>query len=462
MLFILKIKAWVSAHRLEIGIFSFALFVRLVVIGFAFAHEGYGAYYNLGADGSDYINEATNLLNGHGFSRSFAPPYLPDALRTPLYPLFLATVKVFTGSFLAVFFVEAIISSFLPVLYMRMTAFFVRDRRVYIAGALFLAVEPHFVFNTIFFSSEGISVILITWALFELLKFGETGQARKAGFAGAALALATLARPITTYAPLFLLPLFSKHRKAFGIFCVAFVLVLSPWLVRNYVAFGSAGMGTVGWFNVYTRLAATVVAIDTGDDFYTSYHKLLDNLSVKGHIKHPPPVSELEIQDPRLGEVLRDESLRILGEHKKALAIYLITYPFSVLTQDNTLGYLGYLGFTDVARPPFSPTLYLAQHGPLPTLTAVAPYLASPYLIPYIMRVFFFGLFLASAVGAWLLWRKNKRYAALLLFGSIGYIVLFSLNAGGQIDGRYRSQFLIAETVLAAVALDRAVSKKKT
>jgi 4-amino-4-deoxy-L-arabinose transferase-like glycosyltransferase len=293
-----SVRAFIERNKFEVGIYAFALIVHLVLIGIYLVH-GAGSY-NWGADGGDYINEAQNILHGHGFSRSWEPPYLPDAIRTPLYPLFLAGVYAMFGTFTAVLFIEALLSSLIPVLFVRMSALFVKNKRVLLAGALFLSVEPHLVFNTTFFASEGIAIVLLVWGLYELLKIAAGVRPQKAALrAGFALGLSALARPIAFYLPLLLLPLFAFQGylsrnmrgtlKMFGIFCMVFLVTLSPWLIRNYTLFGSASMGTVGWFNVYTRLAATVVAIDSGDDFYTRTTTFSMSCQSAGllHMHHP-------------------------------------------------------------------------------------------------------------------------------------------------------------------------------
>jgi hypothetical protein len=269
------------------------------------------------------------------------------------------------------------------------------------------------------------------------------------------------------YAWFFLAPVFAYHAyltkqwrpfiKAFGIFVVVFAIILSPWIIRNYSIFGNAGMATNGWFNMYTRLAVTVVAIDTGEDFYMSFYKMLDELSLRGYVHHAPPVTELEIRDPRFEHVFKTETLRVIREHPRAFAIYLITAPISVLTQDNTLGYVSSIMPFTYDHPSFSPTLYASQHGIIALAKAVSPYLLGPYIVPYLMRALFTALFILAVGGTFLLWRRGERFAALLLLGWIGYVVLFSINAGGQISGRYRAQFLIAEVALACVALEHLI-----
>jgi hypothetical protein len=47
-------------------------------------------------DAREYYQIAINLVQRNAFSRSKEPPFEPDSLRTPVYPLFLAaTLKIF-------------------------------------------------------------------------------------------------------------------------------------------------------------------------------------------------------------------------------------------------------------------------------------------------------------------------------------------------------------------------------
>src|SRR5437870_5156450 len=48
-------------------------------------------------DARGYQALALNALTGHGFSLNTAPPYVPDAIRTPAYPLFVAFVYSVSG-----------------------------------------------------------------------------------------------------------------------------------------------------------------------------------------------------------------------------------------------------------------------------------------------------------------------------------------------------------------------------
>lgn len=454
-------KPFLNRHRDIIVICLFAFTIRALLLLLA-PQEGLSTYA-LGADGADYVNEARNILSGYGFSRETVAPFVPDAIRTPLYPLALAGAFALFGSFNALLWIQILLSSLIPAI-AAWTASWVIGRRTIINGiALFFAVEPHLVYTTSFFASEGLAIFFLFFGIGMLVRFVYTGRISAILWSAAFLGVATLARPVTFYLPLLILPILYvvmrkkgnlDWKKPLMAFTVVFLLVLSPWLVRNYIHFGSASMGTVGWFNMYTRVAATTVAIDKGVDFYSAYYELLDELSVRGYVTHPPPVTEKEIQDPRFSPILKEETLRIIGEHPKAFASFLLTAPISVLTQDNALGILEIMTGIRPTRPPFSPTLYMSQHGFFEGVRALLPYVNGLYTYTYLARFFWGVLALLAILGAYVLWKKEHYFVSVFFFMFVCYIILFTLNAGAQIDARYRAQFLLCEVILASVAIE--------
>lgn len=458
-----RLVLWVSMRRWEVLVFALALGIRLLLISVAPQHHIDN--YWLGFDGEDYVNEAQNILDGNGFSRVTEPPFVPDTLKTPLYPLVLAGIYLLTGSFASILILQAVLSSLIPIVVMRTAQFVVKSRRIILGIGLFFVFEPHLIFCTTFFGTEGIAVVLVAWGIYEVMALLYADRPHVHGLRAAlAFGLATLARPITYYLPLLLVPFLtlygysqgrlSETMRAIGIFVAVFTIVISPWVVRNYVVFGVADMSTASWFNIYTRLAATVQSIDTGDDFYTSFQKLLNELSLRGYIQHPPPVHEMEIQDPRFSPILQQESLRVIREHPSAFIKYLATVPVSVLTQSNLLGYTTSFVPFEYDRPKFSPTLYASQYGIVALIDEVAPYLIGPYAAPYLVRVFYMVVFILACVGTLILWLRNERFAALFLFGLIVYLVALTAVAGAQIGDRHRAPLLPAEIILAAVAIE--------
>src|SRR3989344_2919346 len=78
-----------SMSRKLFWIFLLAVAIRVLFFYAAFAQAG-GALQNAFPAFDGYIDIAQNLLAGNGFSRSLLPPFVPDSVRTPLYPLALA------------------------------------------------------------------------------------------------------------------------------------------------------------------------------------------------------------------------------------------------------------------------------------------------------------------------------------------------------------------------------------
>jgi hypothetical protein len=92
-------------------------------------------------------------------------------------------------------------------------------------AGLAAALYPLFIVSTIDVRSEPLFMFLLVLALFAL-------QRRKPALCGVSLALAALTRPVA----LIFVPLFAVRRPR--TFLLAFVLVLAPWTIRNYVRYG--------------------------------------------------------------------------------------------------------------------------------------------------------------------------------------------------------------------------------
>src|SRR3989344_3477241 len=63
-----------------------------------------------------YYEIAENLLAGNGFSREIQSPFLPDSVRTPLYPLFIAGLVYVFKSYYAVLVAQILLASLIPLL----------------------------------------------------------------------------------------------------------------------------------------------------------------------------------------------------------------------------------------------------------------------------------------------------------------------------------------------------------
>lgn len=199
-------------------------------------------------DGVGYEQVARNLLKGVGFSMETAPPYLPDMIRTPGYPLFIAAIyRIFGYRPEMVTLAQNLLSvGLLLVGYLLARRLFGLKAAMFATILMALDVGAIILANVTL--TETLFIILfvsVTYCLFRSFD-SPRGMAWIAG-AGLLLGLATLVRPASLYLVVVLLPLiwwtmrYSWQEKGVRtiIFVVVFLLVLAPWSYRNFRVFGS-------------------------------------------------------------------------------------------------------------------------------------------------------------------------------------------------------------------------------
>lgn len=209
------------------------------------------------ADAQDYASYAYNLAHFAIYSRDptwsaqwprdRAPS--PDALRTPGYPLFLAP---FLGdpptprALLNIELTQALLSVGTVALSYLLLAGLL-GRGLALAGALLLAVSPHWVVASTYVLTESWFTFWLMAGLVAL----DRALRRPPGLAwlaaaGLALGFATIVRPTLQYAPFVLVPALLLIRRgaggwrAAGVFALAFALFPGAWAVRNQITLGHA------------------------------------------------------------------------------------------------------------------------------------------------------------------------------------------------------------------------------
>jgi 4-amino-4-deoxy-L-arabinose transferase-like glycosyltransferase len=247
-------------HRMMAAVVCLALLVR---VGIYAAHVPFPP---LAKDDSVYDNLAWNMVTGHGFSNSVAPPYEPMAVRTPGYPAFLAVVYELEGrSPDAVRAAQIVLSVVTCVLVYLLALRFLRRSQAVAAAALY-AVLPAAAYYPSLLLTEANQALLVTLIVYCAYRCQESPcSARWYVGCVAALTSAIMFRPDYQ---LLMLPLFgalilvASHRRPVTYRSIAavllVVLLITPWVVRNYVTFGryiglSSGSG-------HTALAAKLEA----------------------------------------------------------------------------------------------------------------------------------------------------------------------------------------------------------
>jgi hypothetical protein len=121
-----------------------ALPLAAAALGFLTSLWAGSFYAPTGDDSADYVLLAQNVSAGHGLSLSRAVPYEASAVRSPVYPLFLALVYRAGGDSLRfVLFAQAVVLAVGCVLLTKL-ALLMFNRRVALATAVLFAANPYF------------------------------------------------------------------------------------------------------------------------------------------------------------------------------------------------------------------------------------------------------------------------------------------------------------------------------
>jgi 4-amino-4-deoxy-L-arabinose transferase-like glycosyltransferase len=443
-----------------------AFLTRLLILGEILASSGSrGLMTN---DSYGFLATAKNLTAGHGFSKSTEPPFSPDAHFPPIYPLLMAGSLAASSSLIPLVFLQIVLSSLMPLAVWRIGKFFTARRGVSTSAAALMAFEPMNMVWSVLVLTETVAVFFLLLGVYYFLKLIRGSRASDAAWGGLFLALSTLTRPhgqfIFILAAIYLgaaaiqavikigrgggknkqregeVPISTYSStlapfKNLAAFFAVFFLVLSPWLIRNHMRFGSASIATTGLRNVYSSLAASALSLSTGEPIGEVKNRLAREFAQKYHVD-PIDIKE----DPSLGKALAKEGFVILKDHpKESLEAAFISIQ-TFFTQDLWTDYLRRFGVLPHFEMDFSPSVILFTEGPLPLAKLIWERLGFYSIIPAIGRIFWIALGIGWIAGTIRAARKGReeKEIALMMSGVILVYALSSIVGGFSDQGRLR------------------------
>ena len=263
-LLIQKVQEVWRGYRTELSVFFLVFGVRFAYSLVALMGFGPDSFVSF-LDAEVFVREAYTMLNHGVMSQFLEPPFLPDPLRTPLYLWFLAVLLKLGFSLFGIVTVQNIGMGIVAVLLYRIGVLLFSDKRIGIFAVTLFAVEPSSVYWSNMLMSDVLFVFLFMSALYF---FTQKRWYMTALFFG----LLTLTRPLGLYlfpVVLIMTTLNYFHASMTGmrerlqhtgvwpllkrlmIMVLLFILVVSPWVIRNKVVFNHAGLSTAGWLNLY-------------------------------------------------------------------------------------------------------------------------------------------------------------------------------------------------------------------
>ena len=214
----------------------------------------------LQGDAIGYHELATTLVENHRFAYSNTGQ--PDALRTPLYPMFIAVIYSLFGVKPWIVLLTQIMIDTLSCFLLLVSLSRLFSRRVAFIASTLYALDPFLIlYSTARLYSDTLFVFFLVAAFwfFSLARQGEISKKTllNYGLSSLFLGLATLTRPISLFiiacfVVFFVVAYWNRPRIALTyalLSSLIFGLTLFPWFFRNYLTFGYFSFSTSGSFN---------------------------------------------------------------------------------------------------------------------------------------------------------------------------------------------------------------------
>jgi hypothetical protein len=224
-----------------------------VLFGVALGRPDYLRDYNhcSNPDAVHHVRLGRNFLLTGNYSRCDQPPYVPDMLRPPVYPLFAGAFDLLGGAS-AIYLAQALLQMASCVLLFLLVRPIFGEAAALLAS-LFLATDLMLAVHNFQAMSEPLFVFFVLAATLCLLpgivSLGQTDRGSLGRWlaGGLLLGLAVLTRPVGLYLPLiFALALAGVGlwrgcwRPALGralLLALTMLLTVGPWVIRNKVVF---------------------------------------------------------------------------------------------------------------------------------------------------------------------------------------------------------------------------------
>ncbi len=264
-------------------------------------------------DGARYDAIASNLVQGRGFS---IEPGIPAFMVGPTYPAFLAFIySIFGHSYLAVFIVQALLST-LTCFMIYLLGKEIANQKVGLLAALVTGIYPANVLTVSMIMSETFFTFLLVVMILLLTKAVRNKKNISFLSVGVTLGLLSLCKPAVLLYPLFLLVIiwiFYENKvqslRLLIVMLAAFLLILTPWMIRNQIVFHNfvpvtTNGGRVLWFGNYPLA-------DSSNWWPVTDMERLEKMRIEANEAARRLIEERQITDPvEIDKMFRREALK--------------------------------------------------------------------------------------------------------------------------------------------------------
>jgi 4-amino-4-deoxy-L-arabinose transferase-like glycosyltransferase len=248
---------WTNSPYLLWGIVLLAFLLRaaLLLVATGYTSRAFQP------DSQTYIDPAIELISSGGYP-------IVSALRTPIYPLFIAFIYWIGGQNPILIIAAQVVMGTLTVMLGYYLGVKVVTRPTALLGAFLLAVSVESITSVFYLLTETLFTFLFLAGIIAWIKGYKDREKLWLAAAAILMGLSALCRPVAIFYPLFLTLglLLNKGIRWTGriinsaLFLGIFLLSIVPWIVRNIYVVGSPTISTISNYNLLFYEAASLEA----------------------------------------------------------------------------------------------------------------------------------------------------------------------------------------------------------
>ncbi len=221
----------------------------IIIISIQIIAYFYSESEELSLDSKEYLSISENIFKKQEYS--VAPPLSndfkyfqgesPTRMRQPIYPIFLSATYWLSGEKKTIVFIIQSVFNILSFLILLKIARKIFGDKLFVGSVYIIAFYFPFWMLSMFILTESLFSLLLFTSIYFMVEGLNKNQIKYFVYIGFFLGLAFLTRPIAIFIIFFLLlPTyffygFPTALKKWGIMFVTFLLIISPWFIRNAV-----------------------------------------------------------------------------------------------------------------------------------------------------------------------------------------------------------------------------------
>ncbi|MCX7641861.1 MAG: hypothetical protein N2Z20_04425 [Elusimicrobiales bacterium] len=395
-------------------------------------------------DSPQYIEHVTNLYNGYGFAiRDFTDNKIKaTANKMPFFQystyVIMKILKLEINEIYKTIKYINLISSIITIMVLTLTSYIITNN-IIVTFIIFimLNLNMNIFYNSLLILTDTYHNFLLSLFIFVTILAFKKNYNFLYFLSGIILGLSTLTRPIMKYYFIFLLPIIITNKIKFKdkiiqtlLFLTAFILIISPWIIRNYKKMNFIGLETNYGINMLWSASLLIDSDKHSDKTISRIKRIIINnrnyspWPAGAEIKAREELNLSEVQICKYFNTIAIET--IFEKPLKFIKIFIRNIINNITSATSNLKFIDlifYPGYYDIQHK-IMIRFENIEKSPIKTIFLKDFLIIIPNLM---FRALNFLFFIFTILGMFIFWKNTKEKVIVRFLVSIAiYVILIS------------------------------------